>query len=68
MDNPHMGDASFRRRLADRLADLRLRVDMGELLTPKAFRDALEQGGHFKADDPRVREACREAGLGGWLG
>jgi hypothetical protein len=46
----------------EKLADLRLRIDMGEILTPRAFRAALEHGEHFKADDPRVREACLDAG------
>jgi hypothetical protein len=60
-------DASFEAKLRDRLADLRLRVDLGELGNAAAFREALEAGGTFRLADPRVREACRKAGLAGWL-
>ncbi|MGH7508935.1 MAG: hypothetical protein ACREMZ_05650 [Gemmatimonadales bacterium] len=61
-------DEQFAATLASHLTNLRLRVDLGELRTPAAFRAALEHGGHFLATDPRVREACRLAGLGRWLG
>jgi hypothetical protein len=60
-------DAIFEAKLHDRLADLRLQVDLGELATPAAFREALEAGGTFLITDPRVREACRKAGLARWL-
>jgi hypothetical protein len=60
-------DASFEAKLRDRLADLRLRVDLGELGNAADFRKALEAGGTFRLADPRVREACRKAGLAGWL-
>jgi hypothetical protein len=59
-------DAMFEAKLRDRLADLRLRVDLGELGTAAAFREALEAGGTFLLADPRVREACRKAGLARW--
>jgi hypothetical protein len=61
--NPDPG-LRFAAKLRDRLADLRLRVDLGELGSPAAFREALEAGGMFRVDHPRVREACRRAGLG----
>jgi hypothetical protein len=60
-------DATFEAKLRDRLADLRLRADLGELGTPAAFREALEAGGTFLLADPRVREGCRKAGLARWL-
>jgi hypothetical protein len=60
-------DPLFEARLRDRLADLRLRLDLRELGTPEAFREALELGGTFLVADPRVREACRKAGLARWL-
>lgn len=58
---------NFQIKLADRLADLRLQVDLGDLRTPAAFRAALERGGRFLVADPRVREACTRAGLARWL-
>jgi hypothetical protein len=64
--NPAPG-AMFEAKLRDRLADLRLRLDLGELGSPAAFREALEAGGTFLVADPRVREACRTAGLARWL-
>jgi hypothetical protein len=60
-------DAMFEAKLRDRLADLRLRVDLGELKSPAAFREALEAGGTFLLADPRVRQACRSAGFARWL-
>jgi hypothetical protein len=60
-------DAIFAAKLRDRLADLRLRSDLGEIESPAAFREALEAGGTFLLADPRVREACRSAGLARWL-
>jgi hypothetical protein len=66
-DNDPAPDAIFAAKLRDRLADLRLRVDLGEIESPAAFREALEAGGTFLLADPRVREACRSAGLARWL-
>jgi hypothetical protein len=63
MDQPN---DIFPRRLLDRLADIRLRVDLGEIRDPAALRAALERDGQFRLDDPRVHAACLEAGLG-WL-
>lgn len=58
---------AFRTRLANRLTELRLAVDLGEIASPAAFRVALERDRAFSADDPRVRRACLAAGLGAWL-
>ena len=58
---------AFARRLQDRLTDLRLQVDLRDVTTATAFRLALERDGAFSLDDPRVREACVQAGLGWWL-
>jgi hypothetical protein len=60
-------DAMFAAKLRNRLADLRLRLDLGEIKSSAAFREALEAGGAFRLADPRVREACRNAGLARWL-
>lgn len=60
-------DRAFRSRLADRLAELRLAIDLGEIESAADFRAALERGGSFTADDQRVRDACFFAGLGAWL-
>lgn len=57
----------FSRRLEDRLTDLRLRADLREITTAAQFRGALEQDGAFTVADPRVRAACRRAGLQAWL-
>lgn len=61
-------ERDFRRRLADRLTALRLRIDLGEIRTLAAFRSALEDEGGFEVDDPRVHRACAAAGLDAWLG
>ena len=61
-------DRTFLRQLNDRLTDLRLRADLGELRAAPAFRAALEHDGRFRLDDPRVRAACVNAGFGGWVG
>ena len=60
-------DPAFQRALADRLTELRLQVDLGDIPTPAAFRAALERDGRFLIRDPRVREACTRAGLARWL-
>jgi hypothetical protein len=60
--------SSFARKLEDRLTDLRLRADLGEIATADDFRAALEQGGTFTLADPRVRTACERAGFGAWTG
>jgi hypothetical protein len=60
-------ERGFQRRLNERLADLRLRADLGELAGAAAFRSALEQDGRFRLDDPRVREAALRAGFGRWI-
>lgn len=57
----------FAAKLRDRLTDLRLRVDLGEIAGPAAFREALGAGGTFRLEDPRVREACVRAGLAAWI-
>jgi hypothetical protein len=64
-DRPPPGD--FAGKLNDRLTDLRLRVDLGEITTAAAFRHALEAGNMFRLADPRVREACVSAGFGRWI-
>ena len=56
----------FSRALRDRLTDLRLQVDLGEITTAAAFRDALERDRKFHLADPRVRAACERAGFGHW--
>jgi hypothetical protein len=58
----------FTRALGDRLTDLRLQVDLGEITTPAAFRQALERDPKFHLADPRVRAACERAGFGRWIG
>jgi hypothetical protein len=58
----------FSRALGDRLTDLRLRVDLGEITTAAAFRNELEQDRRFQLTDPRVRAACERAGFGHWTG
>ncbi len=60
-------DRAYRRRLADRLTELRLAVDLGDIEGPAAFRTALERDGIFTIDDPRVKGAGLSAGLGPWL-
>lgn len=67
-DKDKPADRAFRTRLATRLTELRLSIDLGEITTPAAFRAALERDGAFKGDDPRVRRACTAAGLDSWLG
>jgi len=62
-----IGARAFQSKLADRLTQIRLAVDLGEITTPEEFRAALELGGIFDAADPEVRRACFVAGLGGWL-
>jgi hypothetical protein len=61
-------EAPFARALQDRLTDIRLRTDLGEIVTAAQFRAALEHDGRFKLSDPRVRSACVRAGFGGWTG
>jgi hypothetical protein len=63
---PQPSDDVFTQRLLDRVSDLRLRADLGEIREPAALRKALEADGQFQLDDPRVRMACLDAGLG-WL-
>lgn len=60
-------DPGFRSRMANRITELRLAIDLGEIRSATGFRAALQRDGRFRADDPRVIEACRNAGLGGWL-
>lgn len=63
MSSP-MGDrAEFRTRLASRITELRLAIDLGDTRSDGAFKAALERDGLFVADDPRVIDACRLAGL-----
>lgn len=59
-------DFEFERGLNERLADLRMRVDLGEVPGRAAFRAALEHDGRFRLDDPRVWEAVMHTGLGPW--
>jgi hypothetical protein len=66
-DGDAAADRAFRIRLANRLTELRLAVDLGEVQTRAAFRAMLERDGAFSADDPRVRDGCASAGLGSWL-
>jgi hypothetical protein len=66
-DGDAPADRAFRIRLANRLTELRLAVDLGEISTRAAFQAVLERDGTFSADDPRVRKACASAGLGSWL-
>jgi hypothetical protein len=66
-ENSQGPSGRFARELMDRLADIRLRVDLGEISTASAFRAALEHGGRYALDDPRVRTACVKAGFGGWI-
>jgi hypothetical protein len=58
----------FARALQDRLTDLRLRADLGEIVTSSQFHAALQRDGRFKLSDPRVRSACLRAGFGEWAG
>ena len=60
-------DPGFPTRLASRLTELRLALDLGDIKTPAGFRAALERDGAFAINDPRVRNACVAAGLGAWL-
>lgn len=66
-DGESQADRAFRRRLANRLTELRLAVDLGEITTPEAFRAMLERDRDFTIDDPRVREACVAAELDAWI-
>jgi hypothetical protein len=59
-------DLEFDRQLNERLADLRLRADLGELAGRVAFRAALEHDGRFRLVDPRVWDAVMRSGLGWW--
>jgi hypothetical protein len=61
-------DRAFRIRLANRLTELRLGIDLGEIRTRAAFENALERDGGLTVDDSRVRNACAVAGLSAWLG
>jgi hypothetical protein len=63
MPSPTGESAEFRARLANRITELRLAIDLGEIRTAAAFKAALERDGLFVLDDPRVIEACRLAGL-----
>ena len=63
MPSPTGDSAGFRARLANRITELRLAIDLGELRTAAAFKAALERDELFVVDDPRVIEACRRAGL-----
>lgn len=67
-DSDTPGDHAFQTRLADRLTELRLGIDLGEITSPAAFVSRLQRDGGFTADDPRVRAACALAGLTPWLG
>ena len=58
---------AFATQLVDRLTELRLAVDLGEITSPDGLRAILERGGLFEAGDPRVHQACAAAGLGQWL-
>ena len=60
-------DQVFLLRLGDRLTALRLAIDLGEITTSAAFQAALEAGGTFRLNDPRVRQACAAVGLESWL-
>jgi hypothetical protein len=60
-------DRAFRIRLANRLTELRLGIDLGEIRTRASFENALERDGALAVADPRVRNACAVAGLGAWL-
>jgi hypothetical protein len=66
-DGDAPADRTFRIRLANRLTELRLAIDLGEIRTRAAFKAALERDGTFTTDDPRVRKACGDAGLAAWL-
>lgn len=66
-DSDAPADRAYRIRLANRLTELRLGIDLGEIRTPIDFENELERDGGFTAHDPRVRNACAVAGLGGWL-
>jgi len=67
-DSEPPADHAFRIRLANRLTELRLGIDLGEITSRSAFERALERDGGFTIDDQRVRNACAAAGLSGWLG
>ena len=66
-DSDSPADHGFRIRLANRLTELRLKIDLGEISTRAAFENGLERDGGFSVDDPRVRNACAAAGLEAWL-
>lgn len=66
-DGDAPADRTFRIRLANRLTELRLAIDLGEIRTRAAFMAALERDGTFMADDPRVLKACSDARLAAWL-
>lgn len=66
-DSDAPADRAYRIRLASRLTELRLGIDLGEIKTPMDFASELARDGGFTTDDPRVRNACAVAGLGGWL-
>lgn len=66
-DGEAQADRAFRRRLANRLTELRLAVDLGEITTREAFQAMLERDREFTVGDPRVREACVAADLGDWI-
>ena len=66
-DGDTPADRTFRIRLANRLTELRLAIDLGEIRTRAAFKAALERDGTFTADDPRVMQACSDASLAPWL-
>jgi hypothetical protein len=65
--NDAPADRDFRIRLASRLTELRLGIDLGEIRTCAAFEKALERDGGFTVADPRVRNACTAADLSTWL-
>jgi len=66
-DGDTPADRTFRIRLANRLTELRLAIDLGEIRTRAAFKAALERDGNFTAGDPRVMQACKDASLAPWL-
>jgi hypothetical protein len=57
----------FTQALGDRLTDLRLQVDLGEITTAAGFRAALERDRRFHLTDARVRAACERAGFARWI-
>jgi len=66
--NDAPADRAFRIRLATRLTELCLGIDLGEITSRAAFENALERDGGFTIEDQRVRNACTAAGLSAWLG